>query len=121
LEITLLIFNYLDLKSLLNACRVNRSWYSLIQNDSFVWKKFLLDLGIDNVKDNRPLTLRKSIEKHFRTLENWRTGTCKSFTFIGHPSSVVTCMQFDEEKIVSGSDDYSVQIWSTKTGTLLKR
>jgi F-box and WD-40 domain protein CDC4 len=33
----------------------------------------------------------------------------------------VTCLQFDSEKIVSGSDDHTIHIYETKTGTLLQK
>ncbi|GAA5999335.1 uncharacterized protein JCM10292_001211 [Rhodotorula paludigena] len=67
------------------------------------------------------------------TRRNWKHGTPKRITF---PSSapqpsrqnannqnnannhVVTCLQFDEEKIVSASDDHSISVFDTQRGTL---
>jgi len=42
-------------------------------------------------------------------------------TFNGHGRSVVTCLQFDDDKILSGSDDHSINVSSTRDGTLLRR
>ncbi|CED83858.1 Cdc4 and related F-box and WD-40 proteins [Phaffia rhodozyma] len=40
------------------------------------------------------------------------------FMFHGHGSYVVTCLQFDNDKIVSASDDHSINIYSIKDGSL---
>ncbi|OLL23945.1 Cell division control protein 4 [Neolecta irregularis DAH-3] len=42
-------------------------------------------------------------------------------TFNGHGRNVVTCLQFDDDKILSGSDDHSINVSSTRDGTLLRR
>ena len=36
--------------------------------------------------------------------------------FRGHEDFVITCLQFDGKRIVSGSDDNSLKIWSVATG-----
>jgi hypothetical protein len=47
----------------------------------------------------------KSIYKqHFQTRQNWLNGRYKNVSFPAHNYNVVTCLQCDEEKIVSGSD-----------------
>lgn len=34
------------------------------------------------------------------------------FIIVGHAQNVVTCLQFDTERIVSGSDDHTIHIYS---------
>lgn len=50
----------------------------------------------------------------FRLQRNWRRGRCSMRTFAGH-RGVVTCLQFDDDKIVSGSSDSTIKVWSTRT------
>ncbi len=52
---------------------------------------------------------------------NWLVGRYRRISFPGHGSSVVTCLQFDTEKIVSGSDDHTIHIYNTNEGELEKR
>ncbi|KAJ3368453.1 SCF ubiquitin ligase complex subunit cdc4 [Allomyces arbusculus] len=62
--------------------------------------------------DAAPLATPHPFKHMFRRakdLENaWWRGEPKKLTFVGHPTSVVTCLQFDDEKIVSGSDDQTI-------------
>ncbi|KAI9140738.1 WD40-repeat-containing domain protein [Paraphysoderma sedebokerense] len=51
---------------------------------------------------------------------NWMNGRSKNLTFSGHEHNVVTCLQFDDEKIVSGSDDQSIRIYDIRTGDLIR-
>ena len=48
-------------------------------------------------------------------------GKYKNISFPGHGSNVVTCLQFDSNRIVSGSDDHTIHFYDTKTGSLTKR
>ncbi|KAK9328608.1 WD40-repeat-containing domain protein [Lipomyces starkeyi] len=47
--------------------------------------------------------------------------TPKHLSFAGHGRNVVTCLQFDAERIITGSDDRSINIYSTHTGNLRAR
>jgi F-box and WD-40 domain protein CDC4 len=39
----------------------------------------------------------------------------------GHGQDVVTCLQFDDDRIVTGSDDHTISVYDTKTGRLRTR
>ena len=41
--------------------------------------------------------------------------------FAAHPRHVITCLQFDEDKIITGSDDTFIHVYDTKTGELRKK
>ncbi len=41
--------------------------------------------------------------------------------FAAHPRHVITCLQFDDDKIVTGSDDTYMHVYDTATGALRKR
>lgn len=42
----------------------------------------------------------------------------KHISFPGHPDHVITCLQFDSDKILTGSDDTNINVYDTKTGAL---
>ena len=41
---------------------------------------------------------------------SWEKGVIKPKELIGHDDHVVTCLQFDGNKIVSGSDDNTLKV-----------
>ncbi|KAG0217240.1 SCF ubiquitin ligase complex subunit cdc4 [Mortierella sp. NVP41] len=59
--------------------------------------------------------------RHWITRQNWAKGRAKHIQFRGHSDRVVTCLQFDSEKIISGYDDQSIHVYDTVTGNRLKK
>ncbi|KAF3905404.1 Beta-TrCP [Orbilia brochopaga] len=45
----------------------------------------------------------------------------RHISFRGHQRFVVTCLQFDSEKILTGSDDTNINVYDTNTGALLAK
>ncbi|KAI8835733.1 WD40-repeat-containing domain protein [Chytridium lagenaria] len=64
---------------------------------------------------------KRLFRRHYATRQNWVHGRCKTITFPGHGMNVVTCLQFDDEKIVSGSDDATIHVYDVNNGKLLKK
>ncbi|KAL2917784.1 SCF ubiquitin ligase complex subunit cdc4 [Polyrhizophydium stewartii] len=60
-------------------------------------------------------------KRHHLIRRNWLLGRYKHVSFQGHGTNVVTCLQFDTERIVSGSDDQTIHIYNTANGRLLQR
>jgi F-box and WD-40 domain protein CDC4 len=58
---------------------------------------------------------------YYLTRKNWLTGRYKKLSFPGHAGSVVTWLLFDDDKIVSGSDDQSIHIYDIRKGELSKK
>ncbi|KAG5944124.1 hypothetical protein E4U53_006935 [Claviceps sorghi] len=78
-------------------------------------------LGLSSL---RQLHLFKSIyRRHHMIRESWTSGKVKPrhVAFPAHPRHVVTCLQFDDDKIITGSDDTLIHIYDTKTGKLRKK
>ncbi|KIH88757.1 F-box and WD-40 domain protein CDC4 [Sporothrix brasiliensis 5110] len=72
----------------------------------------------------RNLHLFKSLyRRHYMIRQNWTSGKVKPqhLAFTAHPRHVITCLQFDDDKIITGSDDTLIHIYDTKTGKLLKK
>ncbi|ORY61592.1 WD40-repeat-containing domain protein [Pseudomassariella vexata] len=72
----------------------------------------------------RKLHLFKSLyRRHYMIRKSWTSGKVKPshVAFAAHPRHVITCLQFDEDKIITGSDDMLIHVYDTKTGKLRKR
>lgn len=59
--------------------------------------------------------------RHWITRQNWSKGRAKYIQFTGHSDRVVTCLQFDSDKIIAGYDDQSIHVYDTATGNRLKK
>ncbi|UJR26078.1 hypothetical protein I4U23_007424 [Adineta vaga] len=138
------ILGYLDDQSLSSTELVCREWYHVI-SEGMLWKKlierkFLSDSLWRGLVDRRGLSkylfrqLKINDEKpkrhdFYRQLypqilcdikqleSNWRTGTfqlekiqCRS-----QSSKGVYCLQYDDEKIISGLRDNTIKIWDRKS------
>lgn len=63
--------------------------------------------------------LYKSLyRRHHLIKRNWMSEETKPhhLAFRAHGSHVVTCLQFDTDKILTGSDDNNINVYDTKTG-----
>ncbi|KOS22110.1 Cell division control protein 4 [Escovopsis weberi] len=72
----------------------------------------------------RQLHLYKSLyRRHHMIRQSWTSGEVKPshVAFAAHPRHVITCLQFDDDKIITGSDDTLIHIYDTKTGNLRKK
>lgn len=70
------------------------------------------------------INLYKSIyRRKYLIRKNWMnsSSTPKHLVIKAHGNNVVTCLQFDDERIITGSEDHTVCVHSTETGRLLHR
>ena len=75
-------------------------------------------IGIPSLKN---LHLFKSIYmRHHIIRKTWMQDevTPRHIAFRAHQRHVVTCLQFDADKILTGSDDSNINVYDTKTGAL---
>ena len=76
------------------------------------------DAGLNSL---RGLHLFKSIyQRHYLIRKNWMQDEIKPrhIAFKAHQRHVVTCLQFDPDKIITGSDDTNINVYNTRTGAL---
>ncbi|THC98853.1 hypothetical protein EYZ11_001700 [Aspergillus tanneri] len=67
------------------------------------------------------LHLYKSLyQRHYSIHKAWMKPNVKPrhIAFRAHDRHVVTCLQFDTEKVLTGSDDTNINVYDTKTGVL---
>ena len=75
-------------------------------------------VGLPSLKN---LHLFKSLyQRHFLIRNSWMSNDIKPhhIAFRAHHRHVVTCLQFDTDKILTGSDDTNINVYDTKTGAL---
>ena len=70
---------------------------------------------------DRPIPLKHVFRRRHTSVRNWLDTKPTHTSFAGHGTNVVTCLQFDDDKIVSASDDHSINIYNTHDGQLRKR
>ncbi|KAL4821907.1 WD40-repeat-containing domain protein [Aspergillus spinulosporus] len=76
------------------------------------------DIGLPSL---RGLHLYKSLyQRHYCMRKGWMKPGVKPrhIAFRAHDRHVVTCLQFDTDKILTGSDDTNINVYDTKTGML---
>ncbi|XP_043917977.1 F-box/WD repeat-containing protein 7 isoform X2 [Protopterus annectens] len=129
-ELALYVLSFLEPKDLLQAAQTCRYW-RILAEDNLLWREKCKEEGIDE-----PLQIkrRKVIKPGFthspwksayirqhRIDTNWRRGDLKSPKVLkGHDDHVITCLQFCGSRIVSGSDDNTLKVWSALSGKCLR-
>jgi F-box and WD-40 domain protein CDC4 len=79
------------------------------------------DIGIPSLRN---MHLYKSLyQRHHLIRKSWMDDSTKPkhIAFRAHQRHVVTCLQFDTDKILTGSDDTNINVYDTKTGALRTR
>ncbi|OUM59560.1 hypothetical protein PIROE2DRAFT_28840, partial [Piromyces sp. E2] len=115
-DISYRIIQYLDFRSIAVCSQVSKSWYKLF-NSPENFSALLHSQGYEI-----PPNLYKYLyRRHYLLKKNWNNGRCHQVSFAGNGSMVVTCLQFDDDKIISGSDDNIINIYDTATGKLRKK
>ncbi|RWA13866.1 hypothetical protein EKO27_g1279 [Xylaria grammica] len=128
-ELSIQILAYLGATQLGAASRVSRLWYRVIQ-DQYIWRQSFLREKTHTYATSLPVqpgigagvpSLRagNDWQKIYRAREEldrqWKIGTQARAVYLnGHLDSIY-CLQFDENKIITGSRDRTVRIWDMRT------
>ncbi|KAI9320080.1 WD40-repeat-containing domain protein [Dichotomocladium elegans] len=133
-HITRRILLHLDHRSLCRASSVSRRWHQIIENDVVLWQTKVAEAGyiVTSEEYERYLLSRENsaihyaqayktiYRRHYRMQLNWKYNRARRLQLAGYSDNVITCLQFDEDKIITGSDDTSVNIYDIKTGNLMR-
>ncbi|XP_011314214.1 F-box/WD repeat-containing protein 7 [Fopius arisanus] len=132
-ELALSVLAFLEPRDLLRAAQTCRNW-RFLADDNLLWKEKCRSAGIDDLRDSPP-TKRKACRttgncgspwkqaymRQHNIKMNWRTMPIRPPKVLkGHDDHVITCLQFSGNRIVSGSDDNTLKVWSAVTGKCLR-
>lgn len=125
-ELALTVLGYLQPKDLLRAAQTCRSW-RFLADDNLLWKEQCRRVGIVELR-KRPRSMptcaspwKTAYMRQHIIENNWLlrpVGQPKVLK--GHDDHVITCLQFYGNRILSGSDDTTLKVWSAVTGKCLR-
>eukprot|EP00795_Rhopilema_esculentum_P010953 gene10953-19788_t len=137
-ELALYVLSFLEPKDLCRAAQTCRYW-RILAEDNILWREKCREYDVYiEAEDwiNRPLATESSKEdgkpclevphkkmflKQYKVEMNWRCKPVRTPKHLkGHDDHVITCLQFDGKRIVSGSDDNTLKVWSAITGNIIR-
>lgn len=126
-NVSLQVLSFLDPVSLCRASSVCRSWHQLLLDQS-LWRrlcsltKWKLARSVEqkqfiqHMMPDGSIHWKKVFSERFRLRNNWLRGKCNVRTFEGHTQGI-SCVQFDDTRIVSGSSDKTIKVWNIRTNS----
>ncbi|SJM85983.1 related to Cell division control protein 4 [Zygosaccharomyces bailii] len=132
LEVALKILAYLPFSDIVQCLRTCKIWNELINTTPYLWKQMLISesfVSRDKFArySQRLLTKYPHINKeddgyqldfleNCRDLRNWYNPNFipQRTTLRGHLTSVVTCMQFEDDYVITGADDKIIRVYDAK-------
>merc|ERR1719495_1223366 len=129
-ELALYVLSYLEPRDLLRAAQTCRYWRVLAE-DNLLWREKCKEAGLRDCRDSRrrgKITTgfvyspwKSGFMRQHNIEMNWRVNPIRSPKVLkGHDDHVITCLQFSGNRIVSGSDDNTLKVWSAMTGKCLR-
>lgn len=118
-EIVFEIIYYLNTRDLCQLSMVSTSWYRNIRTND-IWRK-----RSQQYYKNMMLSSNKMIDwyhihkQHHILNHRWNIGRVMTHYLIGHTDSVY-CLQFDKQKIITGSRDKTIKCWDLSTYQCVK-
>lgn len=136
-EITIKILLNLSSQDMFSCLLVNKCWNKLLKDTSVVWKQLMLKEGF--VTQDQFATYSRELpnkykhlihpEDRFRLdflennwlLQNWYDPTYKPgrTCLDGHSTNVVTCLQFENNYIITGADDKKINVYDAENEQFL--
>ncbi|KAF5389001.1 hypothetical protein D9757_005105 [Collybiopsis confluens] len=137
------VLSFFSVKALGRACRVSQAWRARIEGDKVLWRDLLIKSGLWFGGESEANFVRMLMRKRrkaiivegalafahpykilfrsrYLTYTRWiNNPSPKHISFPAHGHSVVTCLLFSQNRIISASDDHSIHVYSPTTGRLL--
>ncbi|KAI0393108.1 WD40-repeat-containing domain protein [Xylariaceae sp. FL0594] len=128
-ELSVHILASLDAAQLGAVSRVSRRWHAFVQ-DQYIWRQSFLRLKTQTYAGSGPiqpgtmagvptlrhdLDWRKIYQARVELDHRWKNTSQPHAVYLnGHLDSIY-CLQFDENKIITGSRDKTLRIWDLRT------
>ncbi|KAI8636712.1 WD40-repeat-containing domain protein [Parasitella parasitica] len=114
-EIASQIISHLDVVSLCSLATVSRSWFSISRSND-IWRRLASRWSLNIPQHIYPHQLDwYQLYKQRHILDSrWNNGHVATHYLIGHIDSVY-CLQFDKQKIITGSRDRTIKFWDLST------
>ncbi|GFS26889.1 F-box/WD repeat-containing protein 7, partial [Elysia marginata] len=128
--LALYVLSFMEPRDLLRAAQTCRYWRVLAE-DNLLWREKCREEGIDEemVYGCRMRRRHSAARSPYKSLymrqsqieHNWRTGVNRPPKHLkGHDDHVITCLEFCGNRVVSGSDDNTLKVWSVTSGKCLR-
>ncbi|KAL2074496.1 hypothetical protein VTL71DRAFT_8274 [Oculimacula yallundae] len=129
-ELGIQILSNIDTKTLRGLSLVCRRWYEIARSQH-VWREVFLREETQAYATGVPIPLGAGLglpaknpnndwmalsQARHQLRDNWEAGECEAFYLNGHLDSIY-CVQFDENKIITGSRDKTIRIWDLQKHT----
>ncbi|KAK3100438.1 hypothetical protein FSP39_019973 [Pinctada imbricata] len=121
-ELALYVLSFLEPRSLLRAAQTCRYWRVLAE-DNLLWREKCREEAIDEnlVYGSNRLRRRSTSRCPWKSaLHEAASNRTKLELLKGHDDHVITCLEFCGSRVVSGSDDNTLKVWSAITGKCLR-
>lgn len=143
-ELALYVLSFLHPRDLLRAAQTCRYW-RILAEDNLLWREKCRESGLDEAdmmsfrktrkfpiatSSSMPTTSNctfqyspwKSGYMRQHNIEiNWRVRGIRTPKVLkGHDDHVITCLQFSNNRIVSGSDDNTLKVWNATSGKCMR-
>ena len=132
-EIALNVLARLAFRDIVACLAVSRGWHALIENSPAVWKHLLLAeslvpagtfpqyaAALPREHPELPAgdeAYKPDFLRRMRTLHHWYDPQFapQRTTLRGHMTSVVTCLQFADDYVITGADDKMIRVYNART------
>ena len=132
LEVSMNILTNLGFEDISRCLSVSKAWNSLIRDTSYLWRTLLVTENFITVEEYHkysqgPQQLNSGhlhedfFRLHFMEnrayLKNWYDSKFKPHrtTLRGHTMKIVTCLQFEDDYVITGADDKMIRVYDAKT------
>ncbi|CCK71166.1 SCF ubiquitin ligase complex subunit CDC4 KNAG_0G01080 [Huiozyma naganishii CBS 8797] len=137
LEISMKILMNLPFTDIVHSSLVSRSWKKQIDDTPHLWRHLLISESLVtkegfgdyliNLRSSYPEVqnienaFKPDFLKNFRVLKNWYNidFVPQRTTLRGHMTSVVTCLQYEDDYVITGADDKMIRVYNAKSKKFL--